>query len=190
MGYFACLFILALTLFSSGCRPAAAPVAVSDRPVAINNQPTADAPLPPMDGVDDMTWQASDGKPQSLKDFRGKVVVLDFWATYCPPCLEGIPHFVSLQEKYKADGLEIIGLNVGGAEDFPRVPKFADRLKINYTLATPASELTEALFANRSDIPQTFVFDRNGKLLKKVVGFNAEIKAEIDSVIESALQNK
>lgn len=185
--YYFPIFILCLTVFL-GCRPAAAPVAISERPVSVNNVPTADAPLPDLKNVENMTWQTFDGKAQTLKELQGKVVVLDFWATYCPPCLEGIPHFVELQEKYRDEGLEVIGLHVGGEEDFPRVPKFAEKLKINYTLATPRNDLTEALFANRSDIPQTFVFDRQGKLVKKVIGFNNEIKTQLDLTIKESLK--
>ena len=86
-------FLLALA-----CQPAAAPISVGNKPVSINNIPQTNVPLPPSKPLGEMSWTIFDGaKEQKLKDLQGKVVVLDFWATYCPPCLEEIPHLNYLQ---------------------------------------------------------------------------------------------
>jgi len=176
-------FLLALA-----CRPAAAPVSVSNRPVSINNIPQKNPPLPPLKNMENLGWRLFDNKAEKLGDYKGKVVVLDFWATYCPPCLEEIPHLNELQNKY-AD-LQVIGLHVGGEEDNLRVPKFVEKLKINYVLAHPDDKLTNALFGEDNSIPQTFVFDRNGKLLKKFVGFDNIIKINLDETIELAINER
>lgn len=173
-------FLLALA-----CSPAA-PVSVSNKPVSINNIPQTNAPLPPSKPIEEMYWAKFDGQTEKLKDLQGKVVVLDFWATYCKPCLEAIPHFVELQKKHP--DLQVIGLHVGGEEDRPKVPMFADKLKINYTLATPEDALVSFISGGETAIPQTAIFDRKGNLLKKFTGFDANIKAEIDKTIAEALK--
>lgn len=139
-----------------------------------------------MKPVSEMNWTTFDGKVQKLKDFNGKVVILDFWATYCPPCIEEIPHLIELQTRY-GDDLRVIGLHVGGEEDRPKVPEFVERLKITYPLASPEDELTRFVFGDETAIPQTAIFDRNGKLVKKIVGFNEAIKKELDEAVANTV---
>jgi thiol-disulfide isomerase/thioredoxin len=185
------LFTLAILLFT-GCRPAAAPVSVSNQPMS---NPETNLPLPPDKPMSKMSWKTFDGTTnidgdeQQIGDLKGKVVVLDFWATYCPPCLDEIPHLNELQTKHKENGLEIIGLNVGGEEDRPKVPAFAKKLNINYTLATPERALEVFIFQTDSSIPQTLVLDREGKLVERFVGYNLKIKNDLEKAIEKALAN-
>ncbi len=173
--------------FFTACRPAAAPVSVSDKPISINNVPQTNLPLPPTKNVENLGWTSFDDKRQTLLDYRGKVVVLDFWATYCPPCLEEIPHLVDLQNRYGSENFQVVGLNAGGEEDAAKVPAFAEQLKMNYLVATPEDELTDVLLGGESAIPQTFVFDRSGKLLQKFVGYDLKVKNDLDKAVESAL---
>ena len=193
MRYFAFLLLpFALFLFSA-CKPAAAPVAISNKPVSINDVPQTNVPLPPPKNIENLGWQTFDGKTlslgqvETLEKFKGKVVVLDFWATYCPPCIEGIPHLVELQNRHK--DLQVIGLHVGGEEDMQKVPEFAEKLKINYPLAFPDSGLSAALVGGDTAIPQTFVFNREGKLVEKFTGFDASVKNGLDMAILESLNN-
>jgi thiol-disulfide isomerase/thioredoxin len=140
-----------------------------------------------MKNIENMGWTKFDGSKETIASMKGKVIILDFWATYCPPCLDEIPHLVEIQNKYGAQGLQVVGLHTGGAEDRPKVPQFVEKLKMNYVLAYPEEELTNTLFQNDDRIPQTFVFDRNGKLVKKIIGFDAGIKKELDEAIKEAL---
>ncbi|CAN5198265.1 hypothetical protein BH20ACI1_BH20ACI1_32150 [soil metagenome] len=179
--------LLPFVFLLSACRPAAAPVSVSNKPVSINNIPNTNLPMPPSKPLGEMSWTILDGGEQKLKDLQGKVVVLDFWATYCPPCLEEIPHLNQLQTKYGAEKLQIIGLNVGGDDDRPKIPAFAEKLKINYTLAIPEDALMQFVFATQSEIPQTAVFDKNGKLIQKFIGYDLTVKNRLDKAIEQAL---
>jgi len=183
------LFTFAFCLFSA-CRPAAAPVSISNKPVSINNIPQTNLPMPPTKPLGEMNWTNFEGKTQKLAELKGKVVVLDFWATNCPPCLEEIPHLVELQTKYGADNLQIFGLHVGDEEDAKRVPAFAEKLKINYALANPEDALIGFMFAQNTAIPQTAIFDREGKLVQKFIGFNEDIKNDLDKVIEQAINEK
>lgn len=169
-----------------GCKPAASPVSVGDKPVSINDRAMKDAPRRAMKPVGELNWTTFNGNVQKIKDFEGKVLVLDFWATYCPPCIKAIPHLLEIQEKYK-DDLLVFGLHVGGKEDEPEVPKFVEQLSITYTLATPEDELSRYIFGDESEIPQTAIFGRDGKLIKRLVGFDDEIKVELDKIIEEAV---
>ena len=114
---------------------------------------------------------------------------MDFWATYCPPCLEEIPHLNELKNKYSAD-LQIVGLHVGGEEDEVRVPEFVERLKIQYDLAYPEDELSKILMGTENAIPQTFVFNRSGKLTKKIIGFDNFLKMQLDEAVEQAINER
>ena len=185
-------YFLLFTFYFSlalACRPAAAPISISNKPVSINNVPQTNLPLPPVKNVGNLSWTLFDQRVETLSDFQGKVVVLDFWATYCPPCLEEIPHLNELKSKYGAD-LQIVGLHVGGEEDRERVPEFVERLKINYALGYPEDALSNALMGTDNAIPQTYVFNRSGKLTKKIIGFDNFIKADLDQAITEALNER
>jgi cytochrome c biogenesis protein CcmG, thiol:disulfide interchange protein DsbE len=185
--------LLPFALLFAACRPAAAPVSISNKPISVNDVPTTNQPFQPSKPIEEMMWTNfngmtnTEGEEVKLKNLQGKVVILDFWATYCPPCLEEIPHLKELQKKYGRENLEIIGLHVGGADDRPKVPSFVEKLKIDYPLATPEDELMRFIFGGETAIPQTAVFDRKGRLVTKIIGFNAKIKKDLDAAIEKAL---
>ena len=107
------------------------------------------------------------GNPVSTAQLRGKVVLINFWATWCPPCREEIPALIELQKKYK-DQLQIVGIaqDSGSAED---VRRFMDANGMNYptVLSTPA---IEKLFPGVYALPTTFVLDHDGRLAQKHVG--------------------
>ena len=179
-----CLFAF-IFLLSWACRPSAAPVSVSNQPASINGRRTTSLPVPP---PTNMSWTNEDERVQKLSDLSGKAVILDFWATYCVPCREAIPHLNSLLAKYGSENLQIIGLNVGGGEDRPKIPAFVEKTRIDYTIAFPDDKLTEFIFAETSSIPQAAVFDRKGRLVKKFVGFNSTIQKELDAAVEQAVR--
>lgn len=110
-------------------------------------------------------WQLNDvdGNPMKLSDFKGKVVILDFWATWCPPCREEIPGFIALQEKYGDGGLTIIGVSLD--KQGPLVVKsFMRRFGMNY----PVVMGDEKIFADYGGIealPTTFIIDRQGNIV-------------------------
>jgi thiol-disulfide isomerase/thioredoxin len=176
-----------VTLFS-GCN--GADVNNSNAPV-ISGQPNTSLPMPPLNGksLTNMGWSLADGKRSAFSDFNGKVLVLDFYATWCEPCRRSTPHLVNLQKRYEND-LRVIGLNVGGPEDVAEVPTYAREFQIQYQLGVPDDELVSLLLSGSDAIPQTFVFDRNGKLVQNFVGFGELTGDEIDKAVESALTSK
>ncbi|MGV3774653.1 MAG: TlpA family protein disulfide reductase, partial [Verrucomicrobiales bacterium] len=115
-------------------------------------------------------WTAKDlkGQPVKLSDYRGKVVFLDFWATWCPPCVESIPDLISLQQTYGKDGFQIIGMSVD--EDVPTIEKWAARnkVKFNYQIVMAEREIIEAYEVE--GFPTAFLIDREGKIAKTYRG--------------------
>jgi peroxiredoxin len=127
-------------------------------------------------GVADQTevapeWSLTDmnGKTVRSTDFKGKVVILDFWATWCGPCRAEIPNFIALQKQYEKQGLVVVGVSVD--EDGPDAVKpFAQKLGMNYPVVL-ADEKTREAFGGLEAVPTTFVIDREGRIVKEHVGF-------------------
>jgi thiol-disulfide isomerase/thioredoxin len=146
--------------------------------------------MPPLSGnsLVNMGWQQTDGKRAVFSEYKGKVLILDFYATWCAPCRDSVPHLIGLQKKFEDQGLQVIGLNVGGPEDEPEIPGFAKEFGIQYPLAKPDVDLVSFLLSDSDQIPQTFVFDRQGKLVRRFVGYDTEQGLAIDEAVESALK--
>jgi thiol-disulfide isomerase/thioredoxin len=134
-------------------------------------------------------WELSDGTRTRISDFKGKVVLIDFYATWCDPCRRETPHLVALHQKYQSQGLEIIGLNVGGEDDYGEVPEYQQSFGIQYRLGIPDDELVEQLLGDNGNIPQTFVINRRGQLVRHFVGFSETRAPELERLIESELQS-
>jgi thiol-disulfide isomerase/thioredoxin len=119
------------------------------------------AEIPPLNGVD------LDGRPVSTAALRGKVVLVNFWATWCPPCREEIPDLIELQSRHK-DTLQIIGIaqDSGPADE---VKRFAIEHKMNYPSILSSPDI-EKLFPPVSALPTSFFLDRDGRLAQKHVG--------------------
>jgi len=107
------------------------------------------------------------GKKVRLSDFNNRVVIVDFWATWCGPCRAEIPDFVRLQSKYRGQGLTILGVAVNSEEKTVR--SFAEDHDINYPVLLEGDETTK-LFGGVYAIPTTFVLDRQGRIVKKFIG--------------------
>lgn len=141
----------------------------------------------PANTLANMGWN-SGGKRSVFSDYKGKVLVLDFYATWCVPCRDSVPHLIGLQKKHEKDGLVVIGLNVGGPDDEREVPAFAKEFGIQYALGVPDEDLVAFLLSDSDAIPQTFVFDRQGQLVERFIGFDAQTGARLDAAVESGLK--
>ncbi len=116
----------------------------------------------------DFTLQDLEGKPVSLSDYKGKVVFIDFWATWCPPCRASIPAVENLYEQYK-DNEDFVVLGINLQEDKDTILKFMKKQKMNY----PVLLSDKKVISNYkiSSIPRFFIIDKNGEIYNKYVGF-------------------
>jgi len=133
----------------------------------------------------DFTLKALDGKDLALSSLKGKVVIIDFWATWCPPCREEIPGFIELYKKYKDQGLEIVGVSVD--KDEGKLRKFVEGNGVNYPIVTSTKEVTEA-YGGIQSIPTTFILDRQLNIVTKHVGYAepAAFEKEIEPLLKAA----
>jgi len=190
------LALVALVLFATSCELDGASKKGAEearRKAATPKAPRTNLPMPPVAEAGSApagAWTQPDGRRVRLEDLRGQVVVLDFWATYCPPCREEIPHLVRLQKQHGPKGFKVIGLNVGGEEDKPKIPEFVKLYGIQYQLADPDPETVRLFFGADDSIPQTFVLDRQGRLVRHFVGYDSEVASELEQAINDALAEK
>jgi thiol-disulfide isomerase/thioredoxin len=156
----------------------------------LSGPPSTTFPMPPLNARSEMGWVLNDGSRAKLADFGGRVLVLDFYATWCEPCRQSIPRLIALQKSYGPKGLEIVGLNVGGPDDRIKVADFARELSIQYPLGFPDKALTDLFLSGDQTIPQTFVFGRDGQLAKRFIGYDESAEVELEKVISEAVNSK
>lgn len=134
--------------------------------------------------VPDFTVKAIDGQLIRLGDLRGKVVLINFWATWCPPCRAEIPDLIQLQRKYK-DRLVVLG--VSEDDDGPEVVKrFATEHKINYPIVMSTPEISRA-FPGVSSLPTTFLLDRQGLVVQRHLGLLAPRLTDLEVRVVAGL---
>ncbi len=129
-------------------------------PVANSN--AADRPTAPTFSLTDLN-----GRPLNSSDYRGKVILLDFWATWCAPCRTEIPQFVQLQKKYGDEGFQMIGISM---DDAPKpVREFYDEFKLNYPVAMGDEKTAEA-YGGVLGLPINILIGRDGRIYAKHTG--------------------
>jgi peroxiredoxin len=141
---------------------------------------TTGKPLAP-----DFTLPQPDGQPLSLSSYRGKVVLLDFWATWCVPCRQETPHLVDLRKKYADRGLEIIGVSMDDSAD--PVRPFVEQFHVNYPIVMGTAKTGEQ-YGGVLGLPIAFLIDRQGRIVSKHMGAtDAEV---FDKEIARMLSNE
>ncbi|MFH1026481.1 MAG: TlpA disulfide reductase family protein [Pseudomonadota bacterium] len=127
------------------------------------------------------------GQPVSLDNYRGHVLVVDFFATWCQPCRQSIPHLVEMNRKYGKQGLQVLGLSAD--EDGERAVKaFANEYHINYPLALAGDDATVD-FGVRS-VPVMFVIDKKGTVAEVYRGFSDEMGRRMEQLVKRLLTEK
>ena len=127
-----------------------------------------------------------EGHNVKLSDLRGKAVVLNFWATWCPPCKEEIPWFVELQKRYGSQGLQVVGVSMDDG-DLKDVKKFAAENSINYPVLLGKEKVAEQ-YGGIDYLPTTFYIDRNGVVMDRVFGQPG--RNEIEQNVKRAIASK
>lgn len=127
-------------------------------------------PVAPQTAIFDLVLRDTDGKTQRLEQWRGKVLVLNYWATWCSPCREEMPGFSRLQEKHQAKGVQFAGISI---DDASKIVEFQKETPVNYPLLIgDMNTMTQSaeLGNSRQALPFTVVFDRNGQLSMSKLG--------------------
>jgi len=122
------------------------------------------------------TLHTLDGTPQTLAGLRGRVLIINYWATWCAPCREEIPLFVRLQQEYAAKNVQFVGIAVDQAD---KVRSFAKEFKVNYPLliaGIDAVELSRKAGNKAGVLPYTLILDRSGKIATSLVGGISEAR--------------
>jgi cytochrome c biogenesis protein CcmG, thiol:disulfide interchange protein DsbE len=134
-------------------------------------------PAPPL------SVTTTSGQPITLANYRGRVLLLDFFATWCTPCREAVPHLVSLNKKYGKQGLQVLGLAIGDADK--DLKQFASETKLSY----PVAAATEALASDYGvfSIPTLVLIGKKGTLVEKFQGLSAGSDAKLEGRIRNLL---
>jgi thiol-disulfide isomerase/thioredoxin len=121
------------------------------------------------------------GREISSADFRGKVVLIDFWATWCQPCKKEMPGYQKLLDRYGSRGMAVVGFKFDTMRDMEDPVQFAQKIGVRYPLAVATDDL-EKEFGGIEGLPTTLLYDRQGILRQKIIGF------EYTDTIESELK--
>jgi len=135
-----------------------------------------------------------EGKRVALDDFKGKVVIVDIWGTWCPPCREEVPHLIELQETYGDRGLQVIGLNyehVSEDQIQDKIREFIEEFGINYPcLIVNGQEATIEQIPDFRGFPTTLVIDAEGTVRFKKVGFAPQVTRKVEAIVQLLLEER
>ena len=137
---------------------------------------TENEPIKAVEPVDapGFTLKSTNGEDITLSDFKGKVVLLDFWATWCGPCMQSIPELVRLQQKYNDKGLVVLGVSMDelSETDDNQLKKFMETFNIQYDVMRVDGVVYQAYFGDSpTPIPIMHIINREGKIVKTIKGF-------------------
>lgn len=131
-----------------------------------------------------MTFPTPDGGKRSLSEFRGQILIVNFWATWCPPCREEIPGLISIQKRFGANGVQIVGIAIDSAE---KTRDYAADMGINYAVVMGGMEtldLVRILGNKAGALPFTVVLDRKGEVAITHLGLMSE--SQVEAAIRAA----
>ena len=135
----------------------------------------------------DFSLKSFNGQEITLSQLRGKVVLLDFWATWCGPCKESIPHLIQLYKNYRESGFELVGMNIDKG-DGEAVRRFVMSMDIPYPVVTAPEDVVRNYRV--TGIPATFLIDKEGKIREKVVGFSGAIAQQLNTKVADLTSEK
>lgn len=133
----------------------------------------------------DFTLTSLDGRKVKLSDFRGKAVLLNFWATWCPPCKVEMPWFEDLQRQYAKDGLVVLGIAMDDSEP-ASIAKFATQLGVNYLVLLGTDQVSDD-YGDVQYLPTTFYISRDGTIVDKMTGLLE--RKDIEEAVKKTLNS-
>ena len=131
---------------------------------ALNCAALAQEAAPPLELPD------QSGKAQKLSDYSGKIVVLNFWATWCGPCVKEMPIFVELTKKFEAQGVVVLAASLDATETQANIPEFSRKLKMSFPILTGTTVDHMTLFGIGETLPGTVIIDQQGNAFGRILG--------------------
>jgi len=162
--YFSSILMIGAA-FTAACNSAAPPRAIDGLTLSERAKMASDVEIKKLDGG-----------AFKLSDFQGKVLVVDFWATYCPPCVRQVPKLAELSRKYRDKGLEVVGITSDEQADQAKVLEFLKKAGADYTIGYDDPQISSAFLSGTEDrtgappIPQLFVISRDGRVVDHFIG--------------------
>jgi thiol-disulfide isomerase/thioredoxin len=135
----------------------------------------------------DFTLQTLDGQDITLSQLKGKVVLLDFWATWCGPCRESIPHLIQLYKDYHGNGFELVGMDLDRG-DVETVRRFVQSLNIPYPILVTPDDVARSYKV--SGIPATILIDKEGRIRERMAGFSSAIAEQLTRKVAELTSEK
>lgn len=129
--------------------------------------------------------QTPKGERAALEDFSGKVIYLDFWGAWCPPCIEEVPHLLSLYHQYRDKGFVVVGVSLGDSKR--SLLRFMEKMKVDYPVVLGDDTIIQD-YQGVVFLPTAFVIDRQGRIRRKLFGYKE--KEEIERIILPLLEEK
>jgi cytochrome c biogenesis protein CcmG/thiol:disulfide interchange protein DsbE len=198
---FSIAIILIASAFSIACNMADPPRPVEGA-ATVSSSARAPRPIPTRDPAAIESASAVeitklDGGGFKLADFRGKVLVVDFWATYCPPCVKQVPQLAELSRKYRDQGVAVVGLTSDDRADQQQVVEFLKKANADYTVGYDNQWVSSAFLKGTENadgttpIPQLFVLSRDGRVIEHLVGDDPQRGVEyLERVVNQQLALK
>lgn len=172
--------------------PAGPTVSSAPRP-ASPRSPVAPPPVVSLPAsITEAELKAVSGEPIKLANYSGKVLLVNLWATWCGPCRLETPELVKLHKEFRSQGVEIVGLSTEDPKESEAdVRQFVHNYNIDYRVGWSGQDVAIALMQGRDAIPQSFIISRDGKILKRFVGFNpSATPPQIREALQEALNAK
>jgi peroxiredoxin len=153
-----------------------------------NAQVLANAPVKPekdRHAAPDFALKDANGNTVRLSDYKGKVVLLDFWATWCGPCKVEIPWFIQFEQQYKDKGFAVLGVSMD-EDGWSAVKPFIEEHKMNYRVALGNDQVSE-LYGGLDSLPTTLLVDRSGRIAKVHIGLDVSGRDAFENEITNLL---
>lgn len=190
------LALTALALIAGACNSASPPQPIPTGMIT-QRQVLTQQNQKAISGAMNVPIARLDGTSFKLSDYKGKVLVVDFWATYCPPCVKQAPQLAELSKRYRDKGVEVIGLTSDEKTDQQKVEDFIKRVGINYHIGYASSWVSNAFLKGTEDdtgappIPQLFVLSRDGRVIEHMIGDSPQRGIEyLEKVVSSQLSGE